>query len=342
MRPGLRGVRGTSPSASLLSVALLLLKLTLTPVFVGGASLGARRWGPAFGGWIIALPFTSGPIALFLVLDRGSAFGAAAAEASLAGCVAITAYALVYARTANRHRWPAALATALAGWLLAALAVQPTLHWPVWALFGLVALVIGLALLLMPAGASRAAPATSSRWDVPLRMAVATAVVLAVTAAAPILGAGTSGLLAMLPIMGTVLAVFAHRAGGASDGIAIQRGILSGLFGTAAFLAVIAGSIASCGIAVSFGIALITVVAVQSAGLRMLQARLTTEAGGAAQAEASVRTTLSLGAHPLGCSPPRLPSPILGSRQEEPTTDDGLYGRDREAPRATGRSDHQD
>jgi hypothetical protein len=81
---------------------LLLLKLVLTPVFIGGASLAARRWGPAFGGWIISLPLTSGPVALFLALDRGSAFASAAAEASLAGCIAISAYGLIYARTAGR------------------------------------------------------------------------------------------------------------------------------------------------------------------------------------------------------------------------------------------------
>ena len=275
-------------------MALLLLKLVLTPVFIGGASLGARRWGPAFGGWIISLPLTSGPVALFLALDRGPAFAAAVAEASLAGCVAIAAYGVVYARTAGRHGWPVALAAGLAGWLLAALAVQPMLHWPVLALFALIALVIIVALQLLPARASGAAVATWSRWDVPLRMTVATAVVLGVTAAAPILGAGTSGMLAMLPIMTTILAVFAHRAGGTSHGIAIQRGILSGLFGTAAFLAVVAGSVARVGVAASFGIALVTVVVIQAVVLLVLRARSTTEADGlAAPAEAAVRPILS-------------------------------------------------
>ncbi len=93
------------------SVALVLLKLVLTPIFIGGASVGARRWGPALGGWIIALPLTSGPVALFLALDRGPAFAAATAEASLAGCIAIAAYAVVYARIADRYRWPVALAS---------------------------------------------------------------------------------------------------------------------------------------------------------------------------------------------------------------------------------------
>jgi hypothetical protein len=254
---------------------LLLLKLVLTPVFIGGASLAARRWGPAFGGWIISLPLTSGPVALFLALDRGSAFASAAAEASLAGCIAISAYGLIYARTAGRYGWPGALAAGLVGWLLAALAIQPMLHWPVPSLFALVALVIIAAVKLMPARGSAAAAATWSRWDVPLRMAVATSVVIGVTAAAPTL-------------------VFAHRAGGASDGVAVQRGILSGLFGTAAFLAVVAGSIERIGVAGSFGIALVTVVAIQTVVLLVLRARSSADAGGLPRpVDSPIRPTLS-------------------------------------------------
>jgi hypothetical protein len=38
------------------AVPILALKLVLTPVLIGGASLAARRWGPAIGGLIVALP----------------------------------------------------------------------------------------------------------------------------------------------------------------------------------------------------------------------------------------------------------------------------------------------
>lgn len=263
-------------------MALLVLKLVLTPLFIGGASIAARRRGPAFGGWLISLPLTSGPVALFLALDQGPAFGSAAAEASLAGCIAISAYGLIYARTGPRYGWRGALGAGLAGWLAAALAVQPMLHWPVPALFALVALVIIAAVQLMPARSSAIAAATWSRWDVPVRMAVATSVVIGVTAAAPLLGTGPSGLLAMLPMMGTILAVFAHRAGGTSDGIAVQRGILSGLIGTAAFLAVVAGSIENLGVVASFGVALVTVILIQAVILLVLRAGSTAQAGGLA------------------------------------------------------------
>ena len=41
---------------------VLALKLILTPLLIGGASLAARRWGPAIGGWLVSLPLTSGPV----------------------------------------------------------------------------------------------------------------------------------------------------------------------------------------------------------------------------------------------------------------------------------------
>src|SRR5437870_13241203 len=39
----------------------LLLKLIVTPVLIGAASLAGRRWGETLSGWFIWLPLTSGP-----------------------------------------------------------------------------------------------------------------------------------------------------------------------------------------------------------------------------------------------------------------------------------------
>src|SRR3989442_15269573 len=89
----------------------LVLKLVLTPLLIAAASLAGRRWGPAVGGWFVGLPLTSGPIALFLALDHGARFAAAAAVGSLAGALAEGAFCGAYAATA-RAGWPAALAAA--------------------------------------------------------------------------------------------------------------------------------------------------------------------------------------------------------------------------------------
>ncbi len=54
--------------------ALLLLKLLLVPALIWAITLAAHRWGPAVGGWLSGFPVVSGPILLFLVLERGPDF----------------------------------------------------------------------------------------------------------------------------------------------------------------------------------------------------------------------------------------------------------------------------
>jgi hypothetical protein len=58
-------------------IETLALKLVVTPVLVGVASLAGRKWGSEIGGWLVGIPFTSGPIAFFLALDAGRHFAAA-------------------------------------------------------------------------------------------------------------------------------------------------------------------------------------------------------------------------------------------------------------------------
>ena len=244
-------------------MTVLALKLVLTPLLIGGASLGARRWGPLIGGWLVSLPLTSGPVALFLALDHGPAFAARAAEASVAGNIAIVAFCLAYAGAARRAGWPAAIAAAGVGWLVTALALQPALALPVGVVFVLAEAALALGLRAMPSSTRSAAPSVAPAWDLPLRMAIGTAVVVALTAAAPALGSSASGLLAMLPVIATVVATFTHRRDGPDEAIGVLRGVVTGLFGTAAFLAVVSASIVPLGVVAAFAAAIATVAIVQ-------------------------------------------------------------------------------
>ena len=93
---------GTRSLGYAAAVPVLALKLVLTPLLIAGASLAARRWGPAIGGLLIALPLTSGPVAFFLAVDHGAAFAAGAVVGSLGGLVAITGFCLAYAAVGPR------------------------------------------------------------------------------------------------------------------------------------------------------------------------------------------------------------------------------------------------
>jgi hypothetical protein len=254
-------------------VPTLALKLVLTPVLVGASSLAGRRWGSEIGGWLVGIPFTSGPIALFLALDPGLRFAAGAAAGILAGTATQAAFCLAYAWVAQRRGWAASLAASTAAYLFAVavldLAVLPLLP-GVTTSFAVMLAGLLLSLRLMPR--RQGAPTEDQqfpRWDLPARMIVATAFVVALTAAAPWLGPRLAGLLAPYPLYATVLAVFAHRLLGAAPAVGVLRGLLLGLFAFASFFFVVSSLLVQHGIAVAFGAAILVMLLIQGASLTL-------------------------------------------------------------------------
>ena len=104
-------------------MGLIVLKVLLAPALILAASLASRRWGPAVGGWLVALPLTSGPIAFLLALDHGPGFAAAVVTGSLVGALAEVAFCLAYAVLAGRW-WPLALLGAALAYAAVAAALQ--------------------------------------------------------------------------------------------------------------------------------------------------------------------------------------------------------------------------
>ena len=253
----------------------LALKLVLTPLLVGAASLAGRRWGSAVGGWLIGIPFTSAPIALFLALDHGPRFAAVAAVGIMAGTASQSAFCLGYSWTARRLGWALSLPAAtlafagvtsvLAVVLLPALVLLSAL-----ALFVVMIVLLVVSLFLMPTHSAHNDQAIERidfpRWDIPLRMVVATSFVLALTSAAPLLGPRLAGMLAPFPLYGAVLAAFAHRMQGADSAVAVLRGLLLGLFAFVSFFLVLALLLPD-GLALAFGTAIVVALAVQGASL---------------------------------------------------------------------------
>src|SRR5262245_49090261 len=126
-----------------------------------------------------------------------------------------------------------ALIFAVCTWLLQRLVL------PVPALFAAVIVVILIALRVLPRMARAHPPIPTPRWDIPARMAIATASVFALTAFVPILGPQLTGLLVPFPILTTILAVFAHAFYGPQAAAQVVRGVVTGAIGVAVFLLVI-------------------------------------------------------------------------------------------------------
>jgi hypothetical protein len=175
-------------------VESLILKLVLTPALIGAASLAGRRWGAAVGGWLVGIPFTSAPIALFLALDHGTSF------------ISQAIFCLAYSFSASRGvRWLASLGSGCVGFA-ASTVVLHLLSVPLIAASLATLLALVVVLLLVPHTPDEPdkseSPATLPRWDIPARMVVATVFVVLLTAVAPVLGPYLSGLLSPFPLFG--------------------------------------------------------------------------------------------------------------------------------------------
>ncbi len=254
----------------------LLLKLILTPALIGAASLAGRRWGPSVSGWLVGLPLTSGPVAFFLALSHGTAFAAAAATGTLTGTFAECTFCLTYAWLARRAGWPLTLGASFLAFLIPIAALQ-YLVLPLVLLYLLIVVALSLAFHWMPraeATLKPGAPASSApapRWDIPARMILATAFVLLLTGAAPILGPRLSGLLSPFPLYASILAAFAHRLQGPAAAAGVLRGLLMGLYAFASFFLVLALLIARLGIAPAFAASILAALAVQAGSLWVLR-----------------------------------------------------------------------
>ena len=255
---------------------ILAAKLVLTPALIAVATLVGRRFGPSISGWLVGLPFTSGPVSLFLAFEQGTAFAAAAAAGSIAGVAASAVFAVAYAAMAQRYRWPASLAVgsvafAIAVTALHAMPLESGLPFPLLALYagGVTAAIAGIRLIPPPSALAEAP--VPPRWDLPVRMAVATALVVIITSSAPLLGPQLSGLLTTYPIYAGVLAVFAHSQRGGAAATQVVRGLCYGILAFATFFLAIGALVDRAGVLPAFAVAVTGAVLVQALTLTRIR-----------------------------------------------------------------------
>lgn len=230
---------------------MLALKLFLVPFFLAIVSHASRRWGPGVGGWLAGMPLVTGPILFILALENDAVFTAHAAAASLSAVVSAIVFGAVYSHLCLRNGWPVAAAGAIGAWLAASagLAELPGTVLPALVL-AVVSLVVAPRLFPSPPafGAMRA----ERRYDLPLRMVVAVALVLFTTGIADKVGSGWTGLIAMFPLLSTILAVFSHAGQGPGFAVTMLRALAKGLYALTAYCVVIALFLPDWGVALTY------------------------------------------------------------------------------------------
>ena len=243
---------------------MLLLKLTLVPLFLLAVSLVAWRWGPRAAGRLAGLPVVTGPVLAILVAEHGADFGVQAANGALACVPAVTLFVVGYAQLALRGAWPLALVGALAAWAATAtlmLQLPPGLGWSL--------AVAALALWVGPhlAPRSRALPVAvpGGRHELWLRMAAGALLTLVTTSVAEVVGGRWSGLLSVFPLLSTVMSVSIHRRQGGAYVAAMLRAMLDGLLAFAAFCVVLVLALPRWPMGLAFGAAVVACLLVQAA-----------------------------------------------------------------------------
>jgi hypothetical protein len=255
-------------------VLQVVIALGLSPALVALSTLAARRWGAVVGGAVSAFPAVVGPVLLIVAIDHGRAFAARAAGGTLLGLVALAAFGLAYGWAALRWTWSLSL---VIGWLAACAAATATglLADGAGSFTGLIVAIssLGIAAVALPAdrrtAASRPIQAQSvstplSRHPVLMRMAVTVLLVAALSLAAGVVGPVIGGMLASLPVLASVLSVFAHRGAGTEALIGLLRGMLTGMAAFVTFCEVIALVIRGHGLVPAFLMATAAALIVQS------------------------------------------------------------------------------
>lgn len=247
---------------------MLLLKLLVIPGFLLLISLAGKRWGPSVAGWLSGLPVVVGPILFFLAIEQGEVFAAHAATAALSAMFAMIAFCVTYAQVAQRTGWPLALASSLLVWAIAAIALSV-----IPASLALSVIAAATALLAAPYLFPKvqpivAGPAPKSD-KLFMRMLAGALLTLAVTLLASTVGERWSGLLAVFPVLGSVMAVFSQQTRGPAFTAALLRATATGMYSFAAFCLVVALTLPDMGLP-GFGLGVAVSVAMLGVTKRLL------------------------------------------------------------------------
>lgn len=247
---------------------MLILKLLVIPGFLLLISLAGKRWGPSVAGWLSGLPVVVGPILFFLAIEQGQVFAAQSATAALSAMFAMIAFCVTYAQVAQRAKWPWALVISLLVWATAAVVlslIPPSL------VFSVIAAATALlaAPYLFPSVQPIVSGPAPKSDKLLLRMIAGALLTLAVTLLASTVGERWSGLLAVFPVLGSVMAVFSQQTRGPAFTAALLRATATGMYSFAAFCLVLALALPDMGLS-AFALGVVVSVGMLGVTKRLL------------------------------------------------------------------------
>ena len=253
---------------------LLAAKLVATPLLITLVYAIERRYGHAVAGLVFGFPLTSALATAFLAAEQGAAFAAATVPGLMAGITTLGAFLLAFGHAAARRpSWPIALTAAFAAYAPVALLLG-------WLRLGFVAstavavLVLAAAVAGQPRRLEVAAGRPHGRWELPLRAAIGTVLVAALTEAARELGPTGTGLLLLFPAVTSTLASFVLARAGATVVVTMLRSMAWGCFSFVAFFVVVGQAFGTMPTAAAFVLAGLAAVGASGVTWRLGVSRL--------------------------------------------------------------------
>ena len=224
------------------------MKFLIAPSLVLIATLMGRRFGNTFGGWLIALPLTSAPAAYVISSTYGFTFAYQVIDGMMFATISQIAFALFYFQTSKTRAPVISLLSGVVGFAIST-SILNEIHFSLLLKF----LCVILAII---GGVKSFGKLKSTRneenipkpiWDIPIRVATATFVVLVITEVSPHIGANLVGLLSPFPVLAAVLTFFTHISQGKHEAQLVLKGLITGLLTPALFFFALGLSIKSQG-----------------------------------------------------------------------------------------------
>lgn len=224
----------------MVATEFFLIKLFAAPIAVTSAAFAQKRFSHVIGGLVSGLPFTVGPVSVFLAIEQGLPFAREAGAASLAGLLGTAMYAVTYIGLARSRPWYVCWLCGIAACFLVFF-IETFLPESLLLKFGISAVSLAFNTIFIARQPYKPSTETDifAWWDIPVR-AIATLIpLLLITGLARTIGPQYSGLFACFPVIWTIMFIFTHGRWGYNALVGFFRGAAMGSCTTTAFLAVI-------------------------------------------------------------------------------------------------------
>jgi hypothetical protein len=252
-----------------------MAKLLIVPSMLLLLTLVGRHYGPALAGLLSALPVFAGPVLYILGLEQGNVFASEAAQGTLLAIAAVLVFSLTYSWMALKVGVVLSLLSSYVTYSLTAYLLQ-FVSLPIELCFvGIIILLLCAQWVFPKVATQQAVSAPIGSVDLLLRMGPGASLVVVVTYFASAFGSRMSGIIAMFPLMTTVLVGFSHHHSGGVFAIALLRGMVYGYFSFAIFCLLLSLSLPNYSLVVSFLIAIPGVLVAQLIARYFLMRRQT-------------------------------------------------------------------